>query len=99
MLGDGIDILVAAAREVDDHQVVLGFLRRELRDPGERVRGLERRNDAFEPRKKLESVERLLVGSGKIFDAAGLVEPAMLGADAGVIDAGRDRMRLVYLAT
>src|SRR3546814_17537221 len=54
----------------------------------------ERGDDAFGPAAELEGVERLLVGDGDIFDAAALVEPAMFGADAGIIEPGRDRMRL-----
>ena len=33
-----------------------------------------------------------------VFDAAELVQPGMLGADAGVVEAGGDRVRLVDLA-
>src|SRR3546814_12164658 len=58
----------------------------------------ERGDDAFGPAAELEGVERLLVGDGDIFDAAALVEPAMFGADAGIIEPGRDRMRLGDLA-
>ena len=42
------EVLVAAAGQVDHHQMVFRFLRRELDNLGERVRRLERRNDAFE---------------------------------------------------
>src|SRR3546814_17514589 len=40
----------------------------------------------------------LFRSDGDIFDAAALVEPAMFGADAGIIEPGRDRMRLGDLA-
>ena len=62
MAGDGEDVLVAAAAHVHDQQVVLGQRRRQLDDVGERVRRLERRDDALEPGAQLEGVERLLVG-------------------------------------
>src|SRR3546814_20177429 len=58
----------------------------------------ERGDDAFGPAAELEGVERLLVGDGDIFDAAALVEPAMFGADAGILEPGRARMRLGDLA-
>ena len=42
------EVLVAAAGEIDHHQVILRLLRREIEHAGERVRRLERRDDAFE---------------------------------------------------
>src|SRR5205085_10291674 len=49
MGGDREDVLVAAPAHVHDHQMVLGFLRRELDDLSKRMCGFERRDDAFEP--------------------------------------------------
>jgi hypothetical protein len=43
-----IEVLVAAAGEIDHHQVILRLFRREIEHPGDGVRRLERRNDAFE---------------------------------------------------
>jgi hypothetical protein len=43
----GGDVLVAAAGEVDEQDLVLRHRRRDLHRVGERVRGLERRDDAF----------------------------------------------------
>ena len=57
MLGDGEDVLVAAAAHVHDHQMVLRPLGRELDHLGERVRRLERRDDALELRAELEGLE------------------------------------------
>src|SRR5262245_314053 len=48
MLGHRKNVLVAAAAHVHHHQMVLRLLRRDLENLGERVCGLERRNDAFE---------------------------------------------------
>ena len=45
-----------------------------------------------------ERGERLLVGGGEKFHAPDVVEPGVLRPDAGIIEAGRDRMRLVDLA-
>ena len=65
---------------------------------GQRMRRFQRRDDAFEPRAELEGVERLVVGDRDILDALLLVEPGMLGADAGIVEPGRDRMRVDDLA-
>src|SRR5258708_36668093 len=48
------DVLVAAAGEVDHHQMILWTLRRELHHFGDGMRGLQRRNDAFQPRQQLK---------------------------------------------
>ena len=34
--------------------------------------------------------ERFLVGGGGVFDPLDLVQPGMLGADAGIVEAGGD---------
>jgi hypothetical protein len=47
MFGDGENVLVAAAGEIDHHQVILREFRRQLRDFRQGVRRLERGNDAF----------------------------------------------------
>ena len=76
----------------------LGKFRRELRHVGQRMRGFERRNDALELAQKMEGLERLVVGRRDIFRAAAFLEPGMLRPDAGIVEAGRDRMRLGDLA-
>ena len=91
-------VLVAAAGEIDHHQMILRPLRRELHHLGDGVRRFQRRDDAFQPRQQLERRERLVVGRREIGDAAGLVQPGMLRPDAGIIEAGRDRMRVLDLA-
>jgi hypothetical protein len=48
-LGDRKNVLVAATAEIHHHQMVPRPLRRELDHFGQRMRRLERRNDAFEP--------------------------------------------------
>ena len=39
-------------------------------------------------------VERLVVGRGQVRRAAGVVEEGVLGADAGIVEPGADRVRL-----
>ncbi len=65
---------------------------------GQAMRAFERRDDAFEPGAELERLERLLVGDRHIGDALGIVQEGMLGADAGIVEAGRDRMAFENLA-
>ena len=49
MLRDRENVLVAASAEIHHHEMLPGPLGRELDHLGERVGGLERRDDAFEP--------------------------------------------------
>lgn len=81
-LANGEDVLVAATGQVDDDDLVLGHGRRALDRLGDGV-GAERRDDAFDLGQRLEGIERFLVGCGDIGDAARIVQPGMLGADAG----------------
>ena len=60
MVGDGEDVLVAAAAHVHDDQMVARQGRRDLGDVGQRMRRLERRDDAFEPARQLKRLERLV---------------------------------------
>src|SRR5579859_3377134 len=55
------NVLVAATGEIDHHQMILGPLWRELHGFGNGVRGLQRRNDAFQPREQLKRGERLVI--------------------------------------
>ena len=48
MCSDSCEVLVAAAGQIDHHQVILGLLRRQLQHFGDRVRRFQRRNDAFD---------------------------------------------------
>src|SRR5579862_4709474 len=57
-----LKVLVAAAGEVNHHQVILGFVRRQVQHPGDGVRRLERRDDAFEPGEELKRAERFIIG-------------------------------------
>ena len=72
--------------------------RRELREVGDRVRRLERRDDALRLAEQPEAFERLRVRDGDVLGAAGVLVEAVLGADAGVVEARRDAVRLLHLA-
>src|SRR6516164_7716803 len=91
-------ILVAASGQVDHHEMILRLLRRQIHHPCQRMRGFERGDDAFEPRAQLERGQRLLVRRRKVLHPLDVVEPGVLRADAGVIEAGGDRVRLVDLS-
>src|SRR5258708_8398247 len=96
-LADGVHVLVAAAREVHEEDAVLGDRRGELHRIGERVARLERRYDPLEAAERVEGGERLVVGDGHVLRAPHVLEPRMLRAHAGVVEAGGDRVRLLDL--
>src|SRR5229473_326469 len=78
--------------------MVARFFRREPRGGGDRMGGLERRDDPLQPAAELEGRERLLVGRRNIGRAAGLLQPGMLRSDAGIVESGGNRMPFVDLA-
>ena len=94
MLGDGEDVLVASPAQIHQDDLVLAHRRRELRHMRQRMRRLQRRNDALGPRAKLERRQRLLVGRRHVLDAADIMQPGMLRPDARIIQPGADRVRL-----
>ncbi len=97
-VGHGADVLVAAARQVDQQVLVGAHRRRQLHRVGHRVARFERRDDALGAAQAVEGGERLVVGDADVFGAADVLQVGVLGADAGVVEAGRDRMRLGDLA-
>src|SRR3954471_11150196 len=88
------EVLVAAAREADEIQVALAL----LEHPGERMRGLERRDDALDRGELHERRDGLLVGHRLIARASGVAQEGVLGPAPGVVEAGGDRVRLGDLA-
>src|SRR5258707_3782305 len=60
--------------------------------------GLQRRDDALKPAAKLKRRHSLGVGRREESPPAQVVEPGMFRADAGIIEAGGDRMGLLDLA-
>ena len=65
-----MQVLVAAAGEIDHHDVVLRLLRREIEHLGDGVRRLERRDDAFELGEELKRLQRFVIGRRQEGDAA-----------------------------
>src|SRR6266851_5344990 len=55
--------------------------------------GFERGNDPFGAREEARGIESGLIRNGGIFGAALVGEPGVFGADGGVVEACRNRMR------
>ena len=64
--------------------------RRDLGGVGQRMAGFQRGDDAFETAQVMEGLQRLVIGDGDVFCTAAVLQPAMLGADTGIIQAGGD---------
>src|SRR3954453_12944643 len=62
--------------------------------PGDRVRGLERRDDALEAAGATERLHCLVVGHRRVGRATGVAQVRVLWPDARVIEPGGDRVRL-----
>ncbi len=67
-------------------------VRCDLLHMGQRVGGLECRNNTLEARAELEGSERFGIGDRDILDPAAVVEPGVLGADTRIVQPGRNRM-------
>ncbi len=92
------DVLVAAAAEVDQDDRVGSELAAELQRAGEGVRGLDGRDDALGAAEQAQRLHRLGVGGREVGRPADVGEVRVLGADARVVEPGRDRVRLDGLA-
>ena len=57
------------------------------------MRRLERRQNPLEPRELLKGLQRVFVRHVRVLGAAERAEPRVLGADRGVVEPRRDRMR------
>src|SRR5215471_6040681 len=89
-IGDRRHVLVAATGEIHEQDSVAWQRRRETSRVRERVARFERRNDAFEQAAVAEGSQRLVVGDRDILCAPTVLEPRVLGPDAGIVEAGRD---------
>ena len=92
-LRDRLQVLVAAAGEADEHDLVLAQLRRQLLDVGDGVRRLEGGDDALGAAQTLERRQRLVVRNRLVAGALAGLEVGVLRADAGVVEAGGDAVR------
>jgi hypothetical protein len=97
-IGHGANVFVATARQVDQNGLVRAHGFGQLHGVGHGVAGLQRGNDAFGAAQVVEGVQRLFVGDAHIFGAANVLQPCVLGAHAGVVQAGADAVRFGDLA-
>ena len=67
-------------------------------DPGQRVRALERGDDALGAGQQLERLDDLGVGDGRVLGPADRRQVRVLGSDARVVETGGDRLGLLHLA-
>src|SRR3954447_1255176 len=81
-------VLVAAAGEAHEDELLIALVYTR-----ECMSGLERRNDALEARQLPERLQRVLVARPHVFGTTAVAQPRMLGADAGMVEAGGDRVR------
>jgi hypothetical protein len=93
-----VHVLVAASREADGDEGVGSELAAQPQRAGEGVRGLDRRDDALRLRQQAQRLHRLGIGRRDVLGAADVGEPGVLGTDAGIVESGRDRVRLDRLA-
>src|ERR1700677_1163937 len=92
------DVFVAPAAEIHQDQIVRVALRRESAREGDRVRALQRRQNSFGACEAVEGFDGLRIGNVHVRSATALFEERVLRPNAGIIEAGADRVRLTYLA-
>src|SRR5918999_1854625 len=90
------EVLVPAAGEA--HQVERVGADGVVEGPGDRVRGLERGDDPLELADAAQRGQGLVVGHRDVAGAPAVAQVGVLGAGAGVVEAGRDRVGLENLA-
>src|SRR6266511_3985435 len=62
--------------------------------PGDRMGRLQRRQDPLQTRQLPKGAKRLGVRDRLVASAAGVPQVGVLGTDAGIVETGRDRVRL-----
>jgi hypothetical protein len=93
-----VHILVTTTGKVDQQDLVFGQGRCQLAGVGQGMARFERRDDAFETAQVVKGLQRLGVVDADVLGAAAILEPGVLRANARIIEAGRNRMRLDDLA-
>src|SRR5512140_2210366 len=97
-LGETRHVLVSPPRTADHDLAARPGPRRLAPHPGQGMRGLQRRNDSGQTAELTERLERLAVGDAFIPHAPGVLEPGVLGTDAGIVESRRDRVGQLHLA-
>ena len=89
---DVVHVLVAASGEVDEQDRLLRQVRGALDRLGDGVARFERGDDALEAAEGVEGGDCLVVVDRRVLGAARVVEEAVFGSDAGVVESGGDRV-------
>ena len=84
-----LEVLVAAAAQTHEHVRLV-----ELARPRECVRRLERGDDSLASRQRAKRLERLFVRRAQVLRAPAVPQRRVLGADARIVEAGGDRVRV-----
>src|SRR5450830_2166035 len=90
----GTDVLVAAAREVDQNALIAAHGFGQLHGVGYGVGGFQRRNDAFGAAQVVEGFQGFCIGNADIFGASDVFQKCVFGAHAGVVQPCADAVRL-----
>ena len=93
-----MNILVTSAGQADEDGCIGRKLRGKLEQMSDRVSAFEGRNNPLHLGQHAERGECLVIGHRHVFSPAEGTKISMLGADAGIIEAGRHRMGMLYLA-
>ena len=83
-------VFVSATGTTHDDNLILSHRWSQLADIGERVGGLQSRDDALHPGDLLEGGERFVIGRVNVFALMRIGEPGVLRADRRVIETGRN---------
>ncbi len=81
--GDGRHVLVSAAGNRHDDDLILPHRRHKRARVGDRMRAFDCRNNALGARQILERIDRLVVGDGHIARSSRIVQRRMLGKRTG----------------
>ena len=91
-------IFIPAPGEVDDDDLILRHFSGNFSGLGEGVGSFQGGQDPFAAGEELEGFEGFGIGDAGVFDAAGVFPVGVLGADAGVVEAGADGVDIGGLA-
>src|SRR5260370_9110419 len=94
---DGVHILVAAAGQAHQDAPAGTELACDHARLVQRMRHVERRHDAFEPRAELECGDRVFVADCDVVDALEIAEEGVLGSNARVVQPGGHRVSRQHL--
>src|SRR5207302_6485615 len=83
-LANDVEVLVAAPGQVDQHDLLRGERACQRHRVGNRMRALERRDDALQARGLVKGRERLLVGDADVLGAMRVMAKGVIRAEARI---------------